>query len=312
MKLNFGANRVRPQADPFIFEDGGRYYIYVTGGRGVEAYSSDAILGEWHYEGIVLTIGSYTDYWAPCIVKVGEWYHIYTSCSGEGMFEFLHTARAPSPLGPFGEPKRLFDRFSIDAHVVQTSAGLFLWYAEDNTDTDRIGTRVFVDRLIDPYTPEYKPAEVIVPTFDEEIFMRNRLGDGRDWHTIEGAFWFEEEGWQYVMYSGACYQNDTYHIGYCSAKSGEGDPRKVDFIKHTDNGAFDPLMTKNGYEEGVGHNSVIKITGSSELADGYYAVYHARDIVPECDMPGDRRTARICRLHVKDGVITAERHEDRV
>ena len=32
MKLNFGENRVRSQPDPFIFEDGGRFYLYVTAG----------------------------------------------------------------------------------------------------------------------------------------------------------------------------------------------------------------------------------------------------------------------------------------
>ena len=136
--------------------------------------------------------------------------------------------------------------------------------------------------------------------------MRNRHGDGRDWHTIEGAFWFEEDGWQYVMYSGACYENDTYHIGYAAAKSDEADLTKVDFVKHTADGAFDPVMIKNEYEEGVGHHSVLKYKGD------YYAIYHGRDIDTNDGLKGDRRTARICRLHVKDGVITAERYADRV
>ena len=35
MKLNFGENCVRSQPDPFIFEDGGRFYLYVTAGGGV-------------------------------------------------------------------------------------------------------------------------------------------------------------------------------------------------------------------------------------------------------------------------------------
>ena len=309
MKFRFDDKIKRSQADPFIFEDNGKFYLYVTAGAGVEAYSADDLLGEWHFEGVVGKVEGWEGYWAPCIAKIDGMYYIYTSCSQKGAFEFMHVMKADNPLGPFGEPKKLFDKFSIDTHVVQTEAGWFLWYAEDNLSPEngRIGTRVFVDRLIDPYTPAYEPKEVVIPTCDEEIFMRNRFGDGRDWHTIEGAFWFREGDWQYVMYSGACFQNDTYHIGYAAAKSDEQDLTKVDFVKHTaPDGSFDPVMIKNEFEEGVGHHSVLKRNGQ------YYAIYHGRDLHPEADDPADRRTARICKLHVKDGVITAERYEDRL
>ncbi len=307
MKLNFGENRVRSQPDPFIFEDGGRFYLYVTAGTGVEAYSADTPLGLWNFEGVVASVPDGHAYWAPCIIKIGDTYWLYFSCDTPGTFENLHVMQAKAPLGPFGSPVRLFDRFSIDAHVVETPAGLFLWYAEDNRQAEngRIGTRVYVDRLLDPVTPARCPKEAVIPTFDEEIFRRNRFGDGRDWHTIEGAFWFREGDWQYVMYSGACYENDTYHIGYAAAKSREDDLTKVDFVKHTKDGAFDPVMIKNGFEEGVGHHSVLKWRGE------YYAVYHGRDLRPGNDAEtAERRTARICRLHVKDGIITAERYED--
>ena len=78
------------------------------------------------------------------------------------------------------------------------------------------------------------------------------------------------------------------------------------FEKHTKDGAFDPVMIKNGFEEGVGHHSVLKLNGQ------YYAVYHGRDLTAGEEDPADRRTARICRLTVRDGIITAERFSDRV
>ncbi len=292
MKLTFDALH-RSQPDPFIFEDGGRYYLYVTAGPGVEAYSSDDVFGVWHYEGVVASIENGNAYWAPCIIKTAGKYWLYFSCDESGTFEYLHVMSADSPLGPFGDPVRLFEYFSIDAHVVETEAGLFLWYALDNREAEngRIGTRVYVDRLLDPVTPERRPAEKIIPTMDEEIFMR---------------FWFREGEWQYVMYSGACFQNDTYHIGYAAAKSSEADLTKVTFEKHTKDGAFDPVMIKNGFEEGVGHHSVLKLNGQ------YYAVYHGRDLTAGEEDPADRRTARICRLTVRDGIITAERFSDRV
>ena len=48
MKLKFDvADKYQP--DPFIFEDCGKLYLYVTGEKGVEAYSTDDLFGVWHY-----------------------------------------------------------------------------------------------------------------------------------------------------------------------------------------------------------------------------------------------------------------------
>lgn len=55
-------------------------------------------------------------------------------------------------------------------------------------------------------------------------------------------------------------------------------------------------------EEGTGHHSMIKYGGE------WYAVYHARNVEQD-GLGGDRRNARICRMNVKDGVITAERKQ---
>lgn len=306
MKLKFDVTG-KHQPDPYIFEDNGKLYLYVTARDGVEAYSADDLFGVWQYEGIVASFKSRVEYWAPSVIKHGGLYYIYVSSSTDDEFEYMHAAVSSSPLGPFTNEKCFYKRFSIDSHVVETKKGLFLWYAEDNVNCDRIGTRIFVDKLLDPMTPANDPREVIVPTMDEEIFQRNRFGDGKDWHTIEGAFWFREGDWQYLMYSGGCYDNESYHIGYAAAKSDEDDLTLVDFVKHTNGGAFDPVLIKNDFEEGTGHHSVIKYKGQ------YYAIYHGRDpISGKREDFAEARTARVCKLHVADGVITAERYEDRV
>lgn len=306
MKLRFDVTG-KSQPDPFIFEDGGKFYIYATGSRGVDLYSADDIFGLWHYEGICASFEGGSNYWAPSVIKHDGKYYMYVSCDKNGVFEeYLHVACADSPMGPFTNEKQLYDHFSIDSHVVETGAGLFLWYCLNRYDCgDRIGTRIFVEKLLDPWTPAGDPREVIVPTFDEEIFTPQYTADSH-WHTIEGAFWFMEDGWQYVMYSGGCYQDDTYHIGYSAARSDEADLTRVDFIKHTENGCFAPVLIKNEFEEGTGHHSVIKYKGE------YYAIYHGRDYG---DLDGgyvEARTARICRLQVKDGIITAERYKDHI
>ncbi len=306
MKLRFNVQN-KNQPDPFIFEDGDKLYLYVTGKAGVEAYSADSLFDVWKYEGEVTGFEYGDEFWAPSVIKIDDTYYMYVSCARDGKYQYMYVARSASPLGPFVNEKRLYEYFSIDSHMVKTDKGLFLWYAKDNTEVKRMGTRVFVDKFIDPYTPQNSPREMIVPDFDEEIFQKNKYGDGRDWHTIEGPFWFKEGDWQYVMYSGGCYLNDTYHIGYSAAKTDETDLTKVDFVKYTKDGRFSPVLIKNDFEEGTGHHSVIKYKGE------YYAIYHGRDYRDKT-VKGYReeRTARICKLKVSDGIIEAERYTDRI
>ena len=295
MKLS---NQNIPQADPFIFEDEGRLYLYVTGKKGVVAYSSDSLFEDFREEGIVCAMEGKEDFWAPSVIRIEDEYYMYTSFNtvGEEFSEFMVVARAKSPLGPFTVEKQLYPRFSIDSHAVANESGLFLFYAENSEEGERIGTRIFVDRLLTPEEPAHICREIVVPTMDEEIF-KYKPGEKKQWHTLEGPFYFREGDYHYLMYSGGCYQNDTYHIGYAVAHTKETDLTKINFEKVTGkNGIFDPVLFQNEDEEGVGHHSVIKWKGE------YYAIYHGRD-----RKEGAERTARICRLIVKDGTIKAER-----
>ena len=81
--------------------------------------------------------------------------------------------------------------------------------------------------------------------------------------------------------------------------------RWVYFRKKTADGAFDPVLIKNEFEEGTGHHSIIRYKGE------YYAIYHGRDYIASTSTEyEERRTARVCKLTVSDGKITAERFED--
>ena len=318
MKLQFNS-KDKKQADPFILEDNGRFYKFVSGINigGVEAYSADDIFGEWNYEGIVTEFAEgCADFWAPSVIKYQGKFYMYVSCleqsygEKEDQKQHMHVAVADSPLGPYKNEKKLFDVFSIDSHAVETEDGLFLWLSMNDwnfDETRRAGTRILVVKMKDPYTPECEPVEKVVPTLDEEKFTP-QCNDQIEWHTIEGAFWFKEGDYQYLMYSGGCYQDDTYHIGYCVAKSDEQDLRKVNFIKQTNGEKIAPVIIGNDFEEGTGHHSVIKYKGE------YYAIYHGRDI-GEYDKNAEyveQRTARVCKLNVKDGIITAEQYEHKV
>ena len=111
------------------------------------------------------------------------------------------------------------------------------------------------------------------PTLDEEIFMKNRFGDGKDWHTLEGAFYFKEGDYQYVIYSGNCYTSPYYYLGYAVAKTHETDLTKIKFKKYPSENIYAPLIARNANGE-------------------------------------DKRTARICKLIVDGEKLIAIRKEN--
>ena len=309
--LEINKERYIGQADPFILESNGRFYIYTTGKDGIYAYSSDKLAEGWKFEGRVFefTKSDVHDYWAPSVIEIDGTYYMY--CSFEfyddvpdegGHHQAMHVSSSKNPLGPFENAKQLLHPFSIDSHVVKNENGLFIFYSTNVFNVERPGTIIVVDRLLDPETPEGKPVPVVVPSIDEEIFRRDRYKKGTHWHTIEGAFYFKEGDWQYVMYSGSCYENETYFIGYARAKTDETDLTRIKFEKYPDDKTYAPVLRSNEWEEGTGHHSMIKHEGQ------WYAIYHARNA--EADgLDGDRRNARICRLNVYDGIITADRKQ---
>ncbi len=298
MKLKI-QDSFRTQPDPYIFEDNGNFYLYVTGKHAVEMYRAKNPFGEWDYCGGVCAVEGGTDYWAPCVIRTGGKYYMYFSyaCPEQA----LCVAEADSPEGPFVFRKKLLNVFSIDAHAVENETGLYLFYAKDDRNGAVIGSKIFVDRLIDPYTLANEPVEVVTPSLDEEIFKRNRFGDGRDWYTVEGPFYFREGAYHYLIYSGGCFENESYHLGYAYAKDEGSDLTKLHFKKYSDEHGFTPLLFKNEQEEGTGHNSLLHYGGR------YYIVYHGRDLGSVAEASGGMRTARICGLKIHDDVLEAER-----
>lgn len=302
------------QADPFIFKSNGRFYIYTTGHDGIYAYSSDSLLDGWKFEGMVLTDGKHDSWWAPSVIELDGKYYMYNSFETEGYTPdkgghrgAMHVSVADNPLGPFKVVKQLLQPFSIDSHVVKNEEGLWIFYSTNRFEGERIGTYIVVDKLLDPFTAEGKPVTVVEPTLDEDIFRRDRYKKGQHWYTIEGAFYFKEGDWQYVMYSGNCFEQPTYYIGYARAKTDETDLRKIKFEKYPDDKTYSPVMAANDFEEGTGHHSMIKEDGQ------WYAVYHARDYDDGLGASAfDARNARICKLNVKDGIITAERYKNHI
>ena len=302
------------QADPYILKSGGKYYIYVTGHDGIYAYKSSLLLSGWEYYGRVLEVPGFKAFWAPSVIELDGKFYMYNSMEltdgqkdKSGHTGAMHVSVSENPLGPFTGTKQILPPFSIDSHIVKNEAGLFLFYSTNRYEGKRCGTCIVVDKMKDPFTPEGNPVLVVEPTLDEEIFERDRFKKGEHWHTIEGAFYFKEGPWQYVMYSGNCFEKPSYYIGYARAKTDETDLTKIHFQKYPDDDTYLPVLKANEFEEGTGHHSLIKEDGI------WYAVYHARDYANTSGADSfDARNARICRLKVEDGIITAERFEDHI
>lgn len=235
---------------------------------------------------------------------------MYVSCMPEGSSDAhdqaMHVLTSKSPEGPFGDAKQILPPFSIDSHIVKNSDGLFLFYSINDYESKMGGTYIVVDRMLDPYTPEGKPVSVIRPTLPEELREKQRFSPDKDWYTVEGAFYIRKGDWHYVLYSGNCFENQYYFVGYAYAHTPENDLTKIKFQKYPADNVYKPLLAKNDFEEGTGHNSVIEYNGE------YYAVYHARDWGKMSENYTECRTARICKLHIDKETITAERYEDKV
>jgi GH43 family beta-xylosidase len=300
------------QADPYIIEHNGKYYIYTTGDDGLYGYSCDTLLGDWKFEGQIFTLDGRDHFWAPSVIYLDGKFYMYFSFEyyedvpdQGGHHQAMHVAVSDNPMGPFTLAGQIAHPFSIDSHIVKTDAGLFLFYSPNTFEGERIGTHIVVQKMKDPYTLEGEPTVVLLASIDEEIFKRDRYKKGQHWHTLEGAFWFQEGDWQYLMYSGGRYEDETYFVGYAAAKTTEQDLTKVKFQKMPDANTYAPLLRSNDWEEGTGHNSVIKVDGQ------YYCVYHARNTQAD-GLDGDRRNARIAKMHVADGKITIERYPDHI
>ncbi len=292
------------QGDPYILKANGNYYIYATGTDGVETYVSRSLLSGWKYLGRTLAERGMKEYWAPCVIEREGTYYMYYSCVPEGTEDMhkqaIRVATSDSPEGPFVYRKTVLPPFSIDPHVVKSGENYYIFYSLNDWEAERAGTYIAVDKLTDMFTAEGKAVPVVRPTLDEEIFRRDRFRKGQHWHTVEGAFYFRVGDDHYITYSGNCYENEKYFLGYAYAHGKEDDLKKLRFRKMPSETVYAPLLCRNEAEEGTGHNSVLEEDGKLWL------VYHARDYSADKSLP-DSRTARICPLFAHGGTLKAER-----
>lgn len=300
-------NPVHPEyfADPFVWTDGREYYAIGTGHAEASGRTGDAQplvfpllrsddLVTWSPAGRALrrpdaSLGD--SFWAPEVARSDDAWFLYYSVGFDDRLHHLRVARSRDPLGPYVDCAALTDPrvvpFAIDPHPFRDGDGRwYLFHARDFLDESdeqgrpaRTGTALVIRELTGMTALADDGPTVARAHFDWQRYASDRPMCGRryDWHTLEGPFVVREAGRYWCLYSGGCWQNDTYGVDYLVADSVLG--------PWSDDGAESGpriLRTSPGRVLGPGHCSVV---AGPDGATRWLA-YHAWNV--------DRDARRLC------------------
>lgn len=266
----FSDGKRHTNPDPFVLRWCGAYYCYATDEAGVKVSVSEDLV-HWQDKGYAIRQQGHQNFWAPAVLYDNGIFYLYYSHEPK---EILQLAISHDPLGPFIWQAQLSELFSIDAHPVLWHGERYLFYASDEwmgCDDERPGTSILLDKLCPDGSLEGHPVPVVLPDADAEIFARNRFGDGRDWHTLEGPCLLPGEERSFLMYSANCYESEDYYVHYAVAENKE-DLREMVWHKQEKPYAPFPLLHRSEMVEGTGHNTVVQ---APDLVH-WWIIYHGR------------------------------------
>lgn len=298
--VTYDDGRVHTAPDPFVLQYRGTYYCYATDAQGVTVSTSQDLV-HWHYYGYCYQETGRQQYWAPSVLLINDQFVMAVSNMPDDTDDvhqqIMRIAVSDSPLGMFSKQHELFDTFAIDSQLIYGDDNqLYLLYADNQVaglNALRPGTSLMIDRLDETFHREGKPRALAIPDRDEEIFAKNRFGDGRDWHTIEGATVFTYHNHAYLTYSANAYEHENYHVGYlCATLPSKRAARALDqlaWYKHDRYRSHDPLLQRNEDVEGTGHNSIV--LGPNGIQP--WIIYHGRNAHDELILGTEQRVMRI-------------------
>lgn len=280
--------------DPYILRWCGRYYCYATDEAGVKVSVSGDMV-HWDYRGYAIAEKEYHHYWAPSVIYLnGVFYMYYSNIPLEEQDcheEHLKLAVSENPLGPFVYRKTFFEKFSIDSHPLVWNGELYMFYSVNDwagLESKAAGTCILVDRMLTPEEFAGEPAPVVLPSLSQEIYEKNRFGDGRDWYTIEGACPVIHGDKCWMLYSANAFESVYYFVGTAVAGIKEN-LREMVWKKYPNDYTWMPLLKKNRAVEGTGHNTVAKAPNLFED----WIVYHGRNVGEGLRQGEEQRDMRI-------------------
>lgn len=232
-------------ADPTIFKDKGKYYLYGTSSnQGFLVYES-ADLKTWRQpkdstRRLALKRGEAfgnSGFWAPQVFTFkGHYYMAYTAN------EQIAIAKASSPKGPFKQDSLVAlsgTGKQIDPFVFFDDGKIYLYHVKLQS-----GNRIFVTAM----KPDLSD---VIPGTEKECISSTEGWEntaGSAWPVAEGPTVLKHKNTYYLIYSANDFRNKDYAVGYATSNSPMG-PWK----KHTGN----PIISRHiiGHN-GTGHGDV--------------------------------------------------------
>lgn len=233
-------------ADPTIFADKGKYYLYGTGSnQGFPVYVSDNLESWTSVKGatdnLALKRGDAFGtggFWAPQIIACkGRYYMAYTAD------EHIAIAKAASPAGPFKQDTLLAlsgTGKQIDPFIFFDDNGkVYLYHVKLQN-----GNRIFVVEMKQDLSD-------IIPGTEKECISGTAAWEntaGTDWPVTEGPTVLKYKNIYYLIYSANDFRNKDYAVGYATASSPLGPWKKYE---------GNPIISRHtiGYN-GSGHGDV--------------------------------------------------------
>lgn len=236
-------------ADPTIFHDNGKYYLYGTGGNheGFLVYESDD-LKSWQgpagaRNGYALMKGDTygtTGFWAPQVFKSGNTYYMAYTAN-----EQIAVAQSDSPLGPFKQ--QAFKTISgpgkqIDPFVFKDDDGkVYLYHVRLQN-----GNRIFAAEMNDNFS-DIKP-ETAKECIAAEQGWENTAS--APWPVAEGPTLLKHDNLYYLFYSANDFRNINYAVGYAVAETPLGPWEKF---------SGNPIISRHMVgKNGPGHGDFVK------------------------------------------------------
>lgn len=249
-------------ADPTVFKDKGKYYLYGTGSnQGFPVYESDN-LETWKPAkesagGLALTRGEAFGsggFWAPQVLAYrGIYYMAYTAD------EQIAIAKASRPAGPFRQDHAVAlsgTGKQIDPFLFFDEGGkVYLYHVKLQR-----GNRIFVT--------EMKPdlSDIIAGTERECVAGTDAWENtaGSDWPVTEGPTVLKHKDIYYLIYSANDFRNKDYAVGYATASSPLGPWKKYE---------ANPVISRHNIGfNGTGHGDVF----IDEKGSMYYVMHTHR------------------------------------
>lgn len=246
-------------ADPFIFSEGGVYYMFGShksdDGKYLPIFSSTN-LNDWKFENGAVINGkeddwNYKHFWAPEVIKIKDTYYLYYTASKKHSPENINNrvgvATSKSITGPYVDQGVVIPHGSIDGHPFLDSDGqLYLYFtAETKNSLGLPRGRIYVYKMKDPLTIAGEPKELV---------------GWNGWQ--EGAFIIKQQDEYWMTYSRNGWNSERYEVMLTKSDSPTGPFKPIE----------NALIKSSEEVKGPGHNSIFR-----DHLQRPWLVYHGWD-----------------------------------